>query len=73
MNGGPIVLNHQSVKSLQVRVEDYLRVSTAGYEVEELGDESTEALMDELREAEAQLALLQKRITRLRELLASVG
>jgi hypothetical protein len=62
-----------NVKSLQVRVEDYLRVSTAGYEVEELGDESTEALMEELREAEAQLALLQKRIGRLRELLASVG
>ncbi len=67
------MLNQQSVKSLQVRVEDYLRVSTAGYEVEELGDESTEALMEELREAEAQLALLRKRITRLRELLASVG
>ena len=73
ISGGPVVLIQQSAKSLQVRVEDYLRVSTAGYEVKELGDDSLEALMQELREAEAQMALLQKRVTRLRELLVSMG
>ncbi len=67
------MLDQHRVKSLQLRVEDYLRVSTAGYEVEELGDASTEAILAELSEAEAQLALLQKRIGRLRELLASTN
>lgn len=67
------MLIQQSANSLQVRVEDYLRVSTAGYEVKELGDDSMEALMQELREAEAQMALLQKRVARLRQLLVSMG
>lgn len=66
------MLRHNKVVSLQVRVEDYLRVSTAGYEVEELGDASSDAIVDELMEAELQLALLQQRIARLRALLASV-
>lgn len=66
------MLRHNKVVSLQVRVEDYLRVSTAGFEVEELGDASSDAIVDELMEAELQLALLQQRIARLRALLASV-
>jgi len=48
-------------------------VSTKGYEVEELGGASTEAILDELTEAEVQLARLQRRISRLRQLLASMG
>ena len=65
------MLSQRKPKPLKSRVDDYLRVSLAGYEVEELGDTSTEAILEELREAEEQLAEVQQRIARLRALLAS--
>lgn len=64
-------MSREPSKPLKNRVDNYLRVSTSGYEVEELGEASTQALMNELQEAEAQLANLHRRIIRLRELLAS--
>ena len=67
------MLSQQKARSLKSRVDDYLHVSTKGYEVEELGGASTEAILDELTEAEVQLARLQRRISRLRQLLASMG
>ena len=65
------MLGQRKPKPLKSRVDDYLRVSTAGYEVEELGDTSTRAILEELQEAEEQLAEVQQRIARLRTLLAS--
>lgn len=65
------MVGHERSKPLCNRVDNYLRVSTSGYQVEELGDSSTQAIMDELKEAEAQLAVLHRRIRRLRELLAA--
>ncbi len=67
------MLDQDRVKSLQLRVEDYLRVSTTGYEVEELGDASTEALLAELAEAERQMDVLQARISRLRSMLVTTN
>ena len=61
---------NEKSKPLSNRVENYLRVSTSGYEVKELGDSSTNALMNELREAERQLAQAQQRIQRLKDMLA---
>ena len=65
------MLGQRKPKPLESRVDDYLRVSLSGYEVEELGDTATQTILAELQEAEAQLAEVQQRIARLRKLLAS--
>jgi cell division protein ZapA (FtsZ GTPase activity inhibitor) len=53
------------------RVDDLLHVRNSAYIVEEIENSAAVVILDELRKAEEELKTVQKRITRLRELLAN--
>lgn len=57
---------------LQRRVDDYLRHKIPAYSVEEIRDESAGVLLEQIREAEHQLEAVQKRIARLKGMLAKL-
>lgn len=60
----------QTQKPLQRRVDDYLRQKIPAYSVKEIQNESASVLVDQIREAEGDLEMLQNRIARLKGMLA---
>lgn len=60
----------QTHKPLQGRVDDYLRHKIPAYAVKEIQNDSATVLVDQIREAEGDLEMLQNRISRLKGMLA---
>ena len=63
----------QTQKPLQGRVDDYLRHKIPAYAVTEIQNDSATVLLDQIREAEGELELLQSRIARLKGMLARLN
>ena len=62
--------SQQTRKPWYQRVDDLLHVRNSAYIVEEIENSAAVVILDELRKAEEELKTVQKRITRLRELVA---